>query len=145
MADDSQVPIVVKRFPDGLFDAPVDDEDVTTVGTAMYISGDRLVKQIPAGAGATEAIVRKYLGYADVPFVNGQDGVIRIQTPYRRLVKRTANGTIGAGEFVRWQQGAGSVNGRVVGWEFATHNVAEIIGQAWHGADADEDIEIFER
>ena len=145
MADDSQVPFVVKNFPDGIFDAPVDGEDVTTKGTVMYISGNRLVKKVTVDD--VEADVRKALGRAMKPHVDGEDNTLPVMTQHgwRRLVNLVAGGTVAAGAFVKYEYGTGAINGQVVTWTPGTDDADQIVGQVWNGGNDTDTVEILVR
>lgn len=145
MVNDSQVPFVVRSFPDGIVDAPVDAEDIDTIGTVVYISGNRLVKKVTAADA--EADVRKALGVTTVPYVDGQNNVVPVQTQHgwKRIEERVAGGTVTAGEFVRYEYGTGAINGQVVTWTPGTDDADQIVGQVWNGGDDTDTVEIFVR
>jgi hypothetical protein len=143
MVDDSQVPFRIRAFPDGIFDAPVDAEDIPTIGTVVYISGNRLVKKITADD--VEADVRQALGRITSPYVDGQNNVVPVLTQWRRLEEFVAGETIAAGLFVKYEYGAGAINGQVIVWVPGTDDADQIVGQCWNGGDDTDTVEIFTR
>jgi len=142
MADDSVVPIVKEELFDGIFKAaPAGTADIDA-HSAMYISGDREVTII--GAAETEANVRAYLGRTIKPFKYGYDSMVTLQTKFRNLAEYVAGGTITAGQYVKFEYGAGAVNRQVIAWVPGTDDADQIIGQAWVGGADTETVEILE-
>ena len=141
MADDSQVPFLVKSFPDGVIDCTPAAADIDTIGTAVYISGDREVTAIPADA--TEAVVRKKLGRTTKPFKTGLDVVVPVHSKYTRNEEFVAGGTVTAGEFVMYEYGTGAISGQVITWTPGTDDEDQIVGQCWFGGVDTGTVEIL--
>jgi hypothetical protein len=142
--DDSVVPIRVHELTDGMFDVVVDPTHITDIpaNTEMYISGNGVCK--PVANAETQANMKKRLGFTTKPWKYGHDGPIAVQTKFRNLVKRTAGGTIVAGNYVRFEYGVGAISGQVVVWDPATDDPEEIVGQCWTGGADTETVYILE-
>ena len=143
MTDDSQVPVVICELPSGVMDCPAYAADIATVGTVVRISANRTVRAI--ATSDSEATVRTALGRITKPFNTGDDNVVPVQTPWKRLEKFVAGGTVTYGEYVKYEYGTGALNGQVITWTPGTDDEDQIVGQVWYGGVDGGTVEVFTR
>lgn len=136
MTDDSTVPVLVEELFDGIFKATPSGTADIDAGTAMYISADKTVSII--AGDETEANVRQFIGRTIKNFKYGYDAMVTLQTKFRNLEEFVAGGTITYGQYVKFEYGAGAINGQVVTWIPGTDDADQIVGMVWlDGADTD--------
>jgi hypothetical protein len=117
----------VEFFPNGIIDM-IGVASIPTPGTDVYISADDTVTEIPADA--SEAIVRKRLGWTTRPYVHGTggDNRVSVQSRFKRRISRTLGGTVAAGDMVKHEYGGGALNGQVIVWTPGTDDADQITG-----------------